>query len=100
KKPVKPGSTLWSFIWHYSRPFSWLIVTASALATTIAIVEVYLFAFLGRLVDWLSTANRATFWQDHEVRLIVMAVLVLVILPILKFAYEAVYHQGLLGNFA
>ena len=29
-----------------------------------------------------------------------MAVLVLVILPVLKFCYEAVIHQGLLGNFA
>src|SRR5207253_7252322 len=53
EKPAKPGSTLWGFVWHYSRPFSALILTASALAMAIAIIEVYLFAFLGRLVDWL-----------------------------------------------
>ena len=29
-----------------------------------------------------------------------MSVLVLIVLPVLKFGYEAVVHQGLLGNFA
>jgi ATP-binding cassette subfamily B multidrug efflux pump len=100
EKPVKPGATLHGFIWHYSRPFWVLILIASALATAIAIVEVYLFAFVGRLVDWLSTADRTTFWQEHGTRLAVMAGLVLIVLPLLKFWYEAVYHQGLLGNFA
>jgi ATP-binding cassette, subfamily B, multidrug efflux pump len=100
EKPVKPGASLFAFIWHYSRPFLPLILVACVLATAIAVIEVYLFAFLGNLVDWLSTADRATFWQDHRPRLIFMAALVLVVLPLLKFWYEAVYHQGLLGNFA
>src|SRR3954454_8810418 len=100
ERPAKPRPTLLGFIWHYSRPFAGLIVAASVLATAIAMIEVYLFAFVGRLVDWLTAADRATFWQEHGLRLAVMAVLVLVVLPLLKFAYEAVYHQGLLGNFA
>jgi ATP-binding cassette, subfamily B, multidrug efflux pump len=100
EKPVKPGTTLLGFIFHYSRPFWALILVACALATAIAVIEVYLFAFLGNLVDWLSSADRATFWEDHKVRLAWMAVLVLLVLPMLKFWYEAVYHQGLLGNFA
>src|SRR5207253_1804668 len=70
------------------------------LPSAIAVLEVYLFAFLGRLVDWLSAANRSIFWQDHGLRLSMMAGLILVVLPLLKFCYEAVYHQGLLGNFA
>jgi ATP-binding cassette subfamily B multidrug efflux pump len=66
----------------------------------VAIIEVWLFAFLGNLVDWLSHADRATFWQDHGWRLAWMGAVVLVVLPIIKFWYEAVFHQGLLGNFA
>ncbi|MFZ5671871.1 MAG: ABC transporter ATP-binding protein [Pseudomonadota bacterium] len=99
-KPTKPGSTLWSFVWHYTRPFWPMILVCSSLASAVALIEVALFSFLGNLVDWLNNADRATFWEDHGTRLIVMSVLVLVILPVLKFWYEAVVHQGLIGNFA
>ena len=99
-KPEKPGNTLWGFVWHYTKPFWPMILVCSALASAVALIEVSLFSFLGNLIDWLSTANRETFWQDHQARLITMSVLVLVILPILKFWYEAVVHQGLVGNFA
>jgi ATP-binding cassette subfamily B multidrug efflux pump len=84
-RPTKPSPTLLGFIWHYSLPFAGLIVSASVLATAIAIIEVYLFAFVGRLVDWLASANRATFWQEHGLRLAGMAMLVLIVLPLLKF---------------
>ena len=98
--PGKPSASLWGFIWHYTRPFTGLLIVCSLLATAVAIIEVWLFAFLGNLVDWLSNADRATFWQDHGWRLAWMGALVLVILPVIKFWYEAVFHQGLLGNFA
>jgi len=99
-KPTKPGSTLWGFVWHYTRPFWPMILICSSLASAVALIEVALFAFLGNLVDWLNNADRATFWEEHSTRLIIMSVLVLVVLPILKFWYEAVVHQGLIGNFA
>jgi len=99
-KPTQPGSTLWGFIWHYTRPFWPMILVCSGLASAVALIEVALFSFLGNLVDWLNNADRATFWEVHGTRLIIMSVLVLVVLPILKFWYEAVVHQGLIGNFA
>ncbi len=99
-QPEKPGTTLWGFVSHYARPFWPMILVCSSLASAVALIEVSLFSFLGRLVDWLTSANRATFWEDHGPRLIIMAVLVLVVLPILKFWYEAVVHQGLVPNFA
>ncbi|MDH3743367.1 MAG: ABC transporter ATP-binding protein/permease, partial [Hyphomicrobiales bacterium] len=56
--------------------------------------------FVGNLVDWLTAADKASFWADHSTRLIVMSILVLVVLPGLRFIYEVAVHQGLLGNFA
>ncbi len=98
--PEQPPATLWGFLWHYSRHFWPMILASSALATVVALLEVSLFAFVGNLVDWLTAANRETFWDDHRLKLILMGFLVLVVLPVLKFWYEAVIHQGLLGNFA
>ena len=99
-QPEMPPASLIPFILHYAKPFWRLLLTSALFTTVIALLEVSLFAFLGRLVDWLVTSTRATFWDDHGRQLMIMGAVVLVILPILKFFYEAVSHQGLLGNFA
>ena len=95
--PQRPPRTLVGFVAHYARPFWPLLLTCAALAAVVAVLDVLLFSFVGRLVDLLASADRATFWQQHGTGLIVMSVLVLVILPALKFAYESVIHQGSAG---
>ncbi len=96
----KPPTTFAAFIIHYARPFWALIAASSAFATIVAIIEVMLFGFVGSLVDWLAASERGSFWEAHKTLLIWMSVLVLIVLPVLKLVYEAVVHQGLLGNFA
>jgi ATP-binding cassette subfamily B multidrug efflux pump len=95
-----PPSSLLGFIFHYSRPFWPLLLASSLLSTAVALIEVSLFGFVGKLVDWLSAADRENFWQMHSHRLIGLAILILVVLPLLKLLYESVVHTGLLGNFA
>jgi ATP-binding cassette subfamily B multidrug efflux pump len=97
---VKPPGDFRGFVLHYTWPVRGLIIATSVLAAAVALVEVSLFAFLGRLVDWLGTANPQTVWQDHGWYLIGMSVLVLIVIPVLKFFYEAVLHQGIMPNFA
>ncbi len=98
--PEKPPATFWGFVLHYARPFWPLIAGSSVLAVATALIEVSLFAFVGKIVDWLSHADRATFWSDHGLWLALMGGLVLIVLPALKFLYESSKNQGLLGNFA
>jgi ATP-binding cassette subfamily B multidrug efflux pump len=98
--PEKPPTTFFGFLVHYTRPFRYLILASAILGTIVALIEVYLFAFVGELVDWLATAERETFWSDHGSRLAFMGVLVVIAIPFLKFVYECIIHQGLLGNFA
>ncbi|MGF1525477.1 MAG: ABC transporter ATP-binding protein [Candidatus Competibacterales bacterium] len=97
--PVRPPRTLLAFVVHYAKPFWPLLLACSLLASIVAVLEVVLFSFVGNLVDLLATADPATFWEQHQAHLFAMGVLVLVILPALKFFYEAVVHQGLMGNF-
>ena len=59
-----PPATFWQFIAYYTKPFWPVILVSSALSAAIALIEVSLFGFLGNLVDWLSHADRATFWAD------------------------------------
>ncbi len=98
--PVRPPGTLYAFIVHFTKPFWPLFAMSAALAGTVALIEVSLFAFLGRLVDWLNAADRATFWDEHGVFLMAMAGVVLILLPAMKFVYETAIHQGIMGNYA
>ena len=98
-QPGKPPETLTGFVIHYAKPFWPLLLVSAILSTVIALIEVSLFAFVGNLVDWLSTSARETFWQTHRHQLIGVSLVVLIVLPLLKFGYEGVVHQGILGNF-
>lgn len=98
--PAKPPATLTGFVVHYAKPFWPLLLASALLSTIIALIEVSLFAFVGNLVDWLATTQRATFWQTHSHKLIAISLIVLIVLPLLKFTYEGIVHQGILGNLA
>ena len=66
-----------AFCWHYTKPFWPLLLVSTLLSAVIAFLEVYLFAFLGKLVDLLTAANRASFWQDHGTQLMLMGAMAL-----------------------
>ncbi len=98
--PGKPPATLMGFVGYYTWPFWPLILVSSLFAILISLIDVYLFSVVGNLVDWLSASDRDSFWETYRTRLIAIAALVLLVVPGLKFVYESIVHQGLLGNFA
>jgi ATP-binding cassette subfamily B multidrug efflux pump len=97
---LRPEPRLMPFIWHYTKPFVPLLLATMVFSAAVALIEVYLFAFLGDLVDLLAGANRATFWEENGTKLMLMGALVLIILPLMSFVSEAIQHQGLRGNYA
>ena len=94
-----PPAGLFAFCWHYTRPIWPILVAVCLLGTAVAIFEVMVFSFLGDLVNWLSTADRDTFFEDNAGRLVWMGVVILVIMPALSLAWELLFHQTLLGNY-
>ncbi len=98
--PEKPPTSLHGFVLHYTRPFLPLVMIGAAFAAAVAVLEVFLFSFIGNLVDWLVGTDQDRLWAEHGLALAGIAVLILIVLPILKFVYVLVIHQGLLGNFA
>lgn len=99
EEPVQPPATLLAFLRHYTRGMGAPLLLMSALTATLAILEVMLFGFLGQLVDWLADQDRTTFLRDEGGRLLFMAVITLVVLPLVVLLQTAVIHQALLGNF-
>ena len=94
-----PPRSLWRFMLHYSRgALPWLVLLAMG-SGAIALIEVVLFGWLGELIDKLSDTPREVFWAQEGERLVWMAVVLLVVMPVLNAASSMILHQSLMGNF-
>jgi ATP-binding cassette subfamily B multidrug efflux pump len=98
QEPSQPPQGLLAFCYHYTRGVGRHLLLMSLLTAVIASMEVSLFAFLGQLVDWLSTKNPETLMREDGGTLWKMA-LVLAALPLMVFLHSLVVHQALLGNY-
>jgi ATP-binding cassette subfamily B multidrug efflux pump len=99
EEPVEPPKTLVAFCLHYTKG-AWLyIIIAAVLTSLIALAEVWMFGFLGNIVDWLSAQNRETFLQNEGWKLAGMAFIVMVVLPGMVVLQSLVNQQTLMGNY-
>lgn len=99
EQPAMPPTTLLAFLRHYTRG-AWPYLALSALLmAVIALIEVWMFGFLGNIVDWLSVQDRDTFLQREGRHLAWMAAVVLVGLPLAVVLHSLVLHQILMGNY-
>lgn len=99
KEPEQPPKGVFAFCRHYSHGMEIPLLFMAIVTATLAMLEVSLFGFMGELVEWLATKNRATFWQEESQTLISMGVIVVIALPGLVFLQAAIVHQTLLGNY-
>ncbi|MEP5623528.1 MAG: ABC transporter transmembrane domain-containing protein, partial [Hyphomicrobiales bacterium] len=94
-----PPKGFWAFCWYYTKPVWPVLAVASVLGAAIATLEVFIFTFLGDLVNWLGTENPDTFFEDNWGQLLWMGIVILILLPGLAAIWEMVFHQGILGTF-
>src|SRR5690349_709774 len=98
-EPVEPPRTLIAFCLHYTRGAWPFIIIDAILIAGIAIAEVWMFAFLGNIVDWLSVQNRETFLATEGWKLAGMAAVVLLLLPGMVWSHSFLQQQVLMGNY-
>lgn len=97
--PQQPPRGIVSFCLHYTQGVTPHLLVMSCLTAAIALMEVTLFGFLGQLVDWLSTKDPQSLWQDEGGTLLALGALVLFVLPLTVLLHSSVIHQALLGNY-
>jgi ATP-binding cassette subfamily B multidrug efflux pump len=97
--PLQPPDSIYAFCRHYTRGIEPYLLLMAITAGGIALMEVSLFAFLGRLVDWLVVSEPSTFMQEEGDVLIWWAVMLVVFLPVTVLIHSLVIHQSLLGNY-
>ncbi|NRA88590.1 MAG: ABC transporter ATP-binding protein, partial [Rhizobiales bacterium] len=99
EEPIEPPKGLFAFCRHYTNGIWPILFAMSFMTVLLAVIEVNLFAFLGNIVDWLTTENQDLFWQNNWVELSLMCLLILVGLPLIVFLQSSFKHQALLGNY-
>ncbi len=93
-----PPQGFLAFCWYYTKPAAPWLVLMSIITALIAAGEVYLFGFLGNIVDWLSSADREGFLAREQGTLLWMGTVLLVGLPLIVALQSLLIHQTLLGN--
>ncbi|GGX90864.1 multidrug ABC transporter ATP-binding protein [Litchfieldella qijiaojingensis] len=98
-EPKTPPRGLLAFLLHYSRPVLPLLGVMSLLTALVSVAEVVFFSYMGDLVDWLSNAERESFFAEHGASLVGMALLVVIGLPLLVLMQSLLTHQSIFGNY-
>jgi ATP-binding cassette subfamily B multidrug efflux pump len=96
--PPPAPQGLWRFLWDNTRGVRRYVGVMTVLTALIGAFEAALFAFLGQLVDSLSTTAPAAWWAQERTKLLTLAA-VLVASPLLVAWQALAKYQTLNGNF-
>ncbi len=97
--PTQPPTSIFGFCWHYTKGATWALALLGVLSAVVAILEVYLFAYLGEVVDLVSATEPSVFFDDQKDTLLLMAGILLVVLPLVVYLHSLIMFQTLIGNF-
>ncbi|MGB1235574.1 MAG: multidrug ABC transporter ATP-binding protein, partial [Planktomarina sp.] len=93
-----PPSKLGSFLWSYLKPFRVLFAYAGAAAIAVAIIEIMLIAYMGRLVTMMEATDRNAFWSEHGAELTVVGIAILFVRPAFQAFKTLLMNQSLMPN--
>ncbi len=94
-----PPQALWPFLRDYARPFSAVFWITGILSVVIAAVEVWLIAYMGRIVDMLTGREPAEVWSLYGVELLLVALFILTLRPALHIVQVALLNNTIVPNF-
>ena len=93
-----PPNKLGAFLWDYSRPFRGVFIVTGIMSVLIAIVEVLLISYMGRLVNLLGEGTPSEVWAAYGVEFIVVAIAILTVRPVVYVGQVMLLHQTILPN--
>lgn len=92
-----PPKTPLGFLLWQAQPFRVILILGALTATLVALFELGLIWYAGRLVDLMQT-GRGTFWADHGWEVALAALLLLAIRPIVVGLNASVLFSGISTN--
>ncbi len=99
KESDTPPKRLYPFLREYAEPFKKVFWVTGLTSIVIAIVEIWLLGYLGRLVDILSDGTPAQVWEESGGEFIVVAILILTMRPAFHLFQILLLNNTILPNF-
>ena len=94
-----PPRRLLPFLIDYARPFRRVFVVTGVLKMVVAVIEVGMIWYVGRLVDLLAQGSPTEVMRDHGAEFLFAAIAVLFLRPIIGGIDVALLHNTILPNF-
>ncbi|BDW87188.1 ABC transporter ATP-binding protein [Roseicyclus marinus] len=94
-----PPRRLWPFLWEYSQPFKGVFALTALMSVIVAVVEVGLIWYMGRVVDLMSTGDPSSVLASHGWELIVAAIFILTLRPLIQGLDVALLNNSILPQF-
>ncbi len=86
KVPVQqPPKGTWDFFMHYLWPVRWLLLVTVFFTSVASISELFLYVYLGRIVDWMTSTEPDNFYQVHGISLLMMTFIIAFVRPASMF---------------
>jgi ATP-binding cassette subfamily B multidrug efflux pump len=79
---VQPPKGTRAFFKHYLWPYRRLLVVTLFFTSVASIAELYLYAYLGYILDWMTHTEPSAFYQQHGMGLALMFFVVVVVRPV------------------
>ena len=97
KETNTPPTKVWPFLWDYSQPLKKVYAFAGLMAVIVAIIEVWMIYYLGRVVDLLE-GSPAEFWAAHGLELVLVTIFILTLRPVIQGLAVLSLNQAMLPN--
>lgn len=94
-----PPKRLYPFLRAYAEPFIRVFWITGIVSVIIAITEIWLLGYLGRLVDILTVGTPAQVWAESGTEFLVVAFLILTIRPAVHVFQVMLLNNTILPNF-
>ena len=95
---LAPPDRFWPFVLAYVRPARRVLVWTTLTILAVAIIEILLIWYAGRLVDVLGESEPGAFWDRHGLELGLVAVFILFLRPLIQTLSSAFLNQSLMPN--
>ncbi len=94
-----PPRRLWPFVRAYSQPFRRLFAITALSSVAVAVVEIWLIYYMGRLVDVLSRGTPAQVLSSHGVELLAVGAFILLVRPALQGLNVLLLNNAIMPNY-
>ena len=95
-QPVTPPAGLWSFYWHFIGQTPWPYAAMVMTSLCVALADLSIPVFIGKLVALMAAANPATTLTAHAPLLWGMLLVIVLVRPLLQFLDVSVRQNALI----